>query len=554
MEDFNLGLRRSRVRPNLPEPGLGIVDQIQSAPIQDVQDSPLTMTGIRSMLDDIVWEPRIFTPTGITYSYENPYTDMKKCRSNPEMVTLHTTKKEVKFEDAVWCHWIDGYFMKDDKDIVKDPYSEEVYINLNKKYRTKYSRLMAIYTDIDDNGNFINPVYSVNQEAAEANLILSIDIKNPLEYELCADIKLLHNAIFKEHYKENIHNGVFYHNSTFKPEYAIKSRKAQYRKTRNSLGYAPTYKEGFKPTTYINTFGKKYSFGFEIETSSGYLPTYLDRFLDYTAVHDGSLRDEDGNTPGGEYVTGVLRGDKGLYQLKLLNNELSKRCMLNKLCGVHTHIGDVNFSKENVVLMYYIYSLLEKEVFAMLPLSRRNNEYCRPLTKLKIDLSLIQKNRNYYIDKYYNDIILLLAQVDTYNTSISKKKDHPKGHKCGYDHSAHRYCWVNFIPAVFDTRGNGVQTIEFRLHSATTSYIKCKYWLLICIGLVDIVENHKNEIYDNSTINLHQVIKTVYPKNFLKLLDYVQKRTNKFASDDGNAELSDYTENEIDEQILIKNL
>lgn len=446
--------RRNRVRPNLPEPGLGIVDQIEQ---NDIPDNSITTDTIRNVLDSINWQPVIHTSTGVTYTYGN----MKKGTSEqiPKMVTLLDTKKEVKFEDAVWCHWIEGYFMKDNPDIVIDAYAVgDVYLNLNKKYRTKYRRIFVIFTNIDDNGNLTEPLYSVNQEAGDSNIAIVSDIKNPLEYEFYADIKLLHNNLFKKYYKENINNGAFYHHALFKTEYSVRNRKTQYRKTRTSI--IPTYKEGFKPTTYINTFGKKYSFGVEIETASGFLPPYLDRIIDYSAVHDGSLRDEDGNTPGGEYVTGVLRGDKGLYQLKLLSNELSKRCTLNKLCGVHAHIGDFNPSKENIVLMYYIYSILEKDIFAMLPISRRNNEYCRPLTKLKIDLSLIQKNRTFYIDKYYNDIILLLAQTDTYNTSINKKRDHPKGHKCGYDHSAHRYCWANFIPAVFDTRGNGVKTIN----------------------------------------------------------------------------------------------
>lgn len=256
-----------------------------------------------------------------------------------------------------------------------------------------------------------------------------------------------------------------------------------------------------------------------------------------------------------EYVTDVLWGDKGLQQTRLLCNELSKRCFINKLCGLHVHLGNVNFNKENVVLMYWLYQKLEGPIFNMLPKSRRDNEYCRRLPELRIDLNNIQKNRTFFIDTYYNQIINILSREGGAGMHINKKKDHPKGFKCAYDHSAARYCWVNFIPAVFNTRKNGIYTIEFRNHSATTSYTKCKNWLLICIALVDIIENHKAALYNDPNITLEQIIELVYPKNHLELNSYIAKRTSKFSeSNKENQEVLDYTDNEIEEDISIKNL
>lgn len=208
--------------------------------------------------------------------------------------------------------------------------------------------------------------------------------------------------------------------------------------------------------------------------------------------------------------------------------------------------------------MYHLYQKLENDIFNMLPHSRRNNEYCRKLTPLDFDIEHLKGDKySYYIDYYYNEIILLLSQKDYCSSHINKKADHPKGFKCQYDHSAYRYCWANFIPAVFNTRKNEIYTIEFRPMSATTSYIKIKNWLMICIALVDIVENHKKALYENFNMNLFQIIELVYPKNYMKLNNYINKRTVKFADTyitPEDQEKSDYTDNEIENNLSLKGL
>ncbi len=91
---------------------------------------------------------------------------------------------------------------------------------------------------------------------------------------------------------------------------------------------------GVDTLTYSAFEGIGYTFGIEIETCIGRLnkSDFIDK-LNVKAVHDGSLRDADGATPGGEYVTGVLIGDSGLYQLHELCRILSMRCKVNAQCG-----------------------------------------------------------------------------------------------------------------------------------------------------------------------------------------------------------------------------
>lgn len=489
-------------------------------------------------------------------SDDNPYLYTKK-------EVIIDPKKKVKLFDGTFCFYEDcvdvfkiSYFKKTDDRIVKD-YFGDIYIAKDPDLVAKYyGSIMGVVTEITTKGEFVVGGYSISYTSSSIYSNSKEHITSEMKYTVSRfviDPKIVTNSTFNYYYKEDLNTGDFYHKS-FNNSKDLKPRTTtQYRKCKRTKSFKKYVQD--KPNTYIKMLGKKYTFGYEIETASGYLPPRLDQTIFYDAVHDGSLRNAEGNVIGGEYVTDVLWGDLGLLQLRLLCNELSKRCTINKTCGNHIHLSGVSFNKENIVLMYYLFKKLEPFIFGMLPKSRRNNEYCRPLPNVPIDLENIKKNHDYFIDSYYNSIINILSSGSPVSNSVNKKHDHPKGFKCGYDHSAARYCWVNFIPAVFNTRKNGIYTIEFRPHSATTSYYKCKNWLFICIALIDIVENNKLAIYNNKEITLQDIITLVYPRNHQEINSYIQKRTDKFSSNaTEDQEIIDYVDNEIDENLSIKNL
>lgn len=264
----------------------------------------------------------------------------------------------------------------------------------------------------------------------------------------------------------------------------------------------------------------------------------------------------------GEYVTDVLKGDLGLLQTKRLMNAIADRCLINKQCSVHLHLGGINFSKENVILMYYMFKQLESQIFSMFPHSRRTNEYCRVLPDINIDITSIIPNmvdnttRKYMIDEYYDKIIKILSSIEEgCSSSVNKRNNHPKGSKCGYDHSTARYCWVNLIPSVFNIRGNSAYTVEFRIHSATKSYTKVKNWLLICMGLMDYIENYKLEFYKNyKHLDIYDIMKTVYGNKSEFICEYITKRIIKFEVETDPNLGDDIEEVIIDNDLSIKNL
>ena len=502
--------------------------------------------------------PIVISDTDIPIDNIGLYNSLTKAKEedNNAIVTDYITNSKIKKGEAVKIY-NRGYVKSDNPNIIQDYFLKGIFFLNDPLDVSRQSPVFLIYTDIDQNGKLINPIVTISNENFKYDSIRIFDYDEHLKCKKLhftvssygALSTLLNNKIFNYYYKESLHDNIFHRKDTINARDLAKTPKTQYRKKNEDNSYvAPK-----KPNTYINTLGKKYTFGLEIETSAGRLPHRIDRIIDYTAVHDGSLRDDDGNVYGGEYVTGVLRGDQGLLQTRLLCNELTKRCMLNTKCGVHVHLGGIDFTKENIILMYYLYQNLQDEILSIFPPSRRDNQYCRKLSKVDIDINNIKADYYYFISHYYNEIIKLLSQRGHCDININKKKDHPKGHKCGYDHSAHRYCWVNFIPAVFNTRKNNIYTIEFRPHAASTSYKKIKNWLLICMALVDVVENHKSEIYANPNLRLNDIIRICYPKNYEKLINYVEKRRTKFSTEEDH-DRNETLDNEIEDNLSIKNL
>lgn len=227
----------------------------------------------------------------------------------------------------------------------------------------------------------------------------------------------------------------------------------------------------------------------------------------------------------------------------------------------HFHIGDINFNKENIVFMYYLYQKIQYEMFELLPKSRRSSVYCKYIPELNIDIKYLNQDNpdyKYFINFYYGKIVKFITKRLVDPKKYNKKTQHPQGFKCQYDHSAARYCWVNFVPAIFNTRGNKSYTIEFRMASGGSSYIKNKNWLLICMGLVDIIENHKGYILSNPEISLKDIINVSYGDKGAKIIDFINERILLFSEKDStkNKKLEelDYIDNELDENLSMKSL
>jgi hypothetical protein len=462
----------------------------------------------------------------------------------------------VPFKNCVIAHG--NFYLKTDKSIVKDFYTG-AFIDINVSIR--------LHNYFDNSGiiNISKCDYYYRDRSDQFN-------NNVIEvYDEFHTIKCDYNSLPKEFYKECFATNRWYHiniakgNIVDKKQLKIKARKANciYKASFNRTNLTKDFEMGVVSPTFIKTEGKKYLFGLEMETISGILPQRVDSFLNYMSIRDGSLKDEDGNEYGFEYVTGVLTGDTGLLQTKKLCNELTKRCIVDKRCGLHQHTGGIEFNSELIVFLYKLSLMLEDQIFNMVPLSRRNNEYCKRLKPFRFDFNKEDFNNpgeyKAKIESVYNQIYGFVSSTSELPSSkANKKTQHPLGAKCGYNHNTARYCWMNFVPTIFDTRGNGKNTIENRIIQGSTNFNKIKNWVLINMGILWFAENYKREIALNQEISLKYIMELAYPKTYMEINEYIDLRTNKFSSTDKevnrNIENNDYREVVESEDLTIKNL
>lgn len=244
--------------------------------------------------------------------------------TDPETIVTLRNGNKAKFKD---CANINGkYYLKTDKDITLDYFEPERYVHKGD--------CSCINATFDDNGYITNKVDFYDPRWTKRNTLVEV---RDGKMHVMSD----YNALPKQYYTECISSNIWYHNSIADQNVDTQKRmKIRARKATNIYKPSPfkpnlkkDYEMGIKSPSFIKTEGKRYTYGIEMETISGKLPQYLDDSLNYLAIRDGSLKDEDGEEYGYEYVTGVLIGDTGLLQTKKLCNALTKYCIVNKKCG-----------------------------------------------------------------------------------------------------------------------------------------------------------------------------------------------------------------------------
>jgi hypothetical protein len=263
------------------------------------------------------------------------------------------------------------------------------------------------------------------------------------------------------------------------------------------------------------------------------------------ATYDGSLKDSDGKLYGGEYVTGVLIGDAGLKNLFKCVKEISKRCQIDKRCGVHVHVGSFINNEEFTIFSYILAKKLENEIFEIFPPSRHNNTYAGKLPEQDFEKIIKDNNLKYGVEIAYEKLFKELANGRKLDSKISKFRAHPGGRYTDrYSgnipfEKLYRYKWLNFIPTNFNVRGKEINdkelnkgipfTLEFRPHSATMNYTKIKNWVLFCLAFVSYVENYKENILNKKKITIEDVLTTVYRERISsKLITYFEERKAKY--------------------------
>lgn len=181
--------------------------------------------------------------------------------------------------------------------------------------------------------------------------------------------------------------------------------------------------------------------------------------------HDGSL---DGPTEGREFITPKLSGIIGKTVLKTLCGELMKsHATVNKTCGLHVHIDmtDVINSVTKIKDTFLFYLAFEPVIFSYLPMSRRTNRFCMPLSEF------------YHAQEIADCRDQEKLEAIWYREQSKETRENRKQHK--YDES--RYAGINFH-SLFAHKN-----IEIRYHSGTVDFNKIDMWIKLHVAIIDAI-------------------------------------------------------------------
>lgn len=230
---------------------------------------------------------------------------------------------------------------------------------------------------------------------------------------------------------------------------------------------------------------------------------------------DGSLNDR-----GIEIITPKLSGEIGRKVLedtcRLLNED---NFDVDKRCGLHVHIDskdylDSDFKTQKLMLFYLIF---EDVIMSFLPLSRRENRYCLPLSNYYHPEEIINCSNIEELEKIW------------YRESDSMRIERRKDEK--YDNT--RYAGINFHSLL----ANG--HIEIRYHSGTINFDKIYNWIKLHVRILDeisVTNNSEMSLQNLLKIKFHLDLKQKTNKFFellkldKELIKYFKERQKKFAN------------------------
>lgn len=364
----------------------------------------------------------------------------------------------IKIEDSVYINSkfylknidsfnIDGiWYTKDDERLIKDyegnlsvkdkcnriailENDELKLIFLNKKSKSKH--------------NYKNYEHTTFYVTDEKNYMFTINDVNVLKYFIDNDY---HEQYGTNNFVLNVKNP---NNRLYSDYHSFKLSK----KIKNVI--QDDFENGTDSNNFLITEGLKYTFGVEMETNKGMLNPIITEYkkLNLSCVRDGSVR-------GGEYVTGVLKGTHGFMQLNKICADLSKRCSVDKSCGVHVHVGGFHNNKEFTIFSYLLGIRLQEQILRMFPVSRRNNNYCKLIPQNFVELpkdlfSLSKENYDATISNTYEKLFAKLTRGSNLSRDCNKLTPHPSGRYAGgRDEMNPRYFWLNLIPSNFIRENN----------------------------------------------------------------------------------------------------
>ena len=237
-----------------------------------------------------------------------------------------------------------------------------------------------------------------------------------------------------------------------------------------------------KTTQYLNHLDRHLGLEIEISTLGEvvHAMTHPPKGLTFQWVRDGSI------TPGGqELVVAPMKGDVFLTGVGWLGKMFKQyQCVADASCGLHVHVGALDFGPYELRRLLQVYTKVEQEIYTgIVSPSRWGNRFCRPM-KDAFDGRLPKiwtinhpaELRRWFLKWLYPD----LRQRDV---TVCKQKP---GFEQVMQMKRHKYQQCRYFGLNFHSwmqRG----TIEWRQCQGTTDVERLLFWPLFCGWFTEIV-------------------------------------------------------------------
>ena len=170
---------------------------------------------------------------------------------------------------------------------------------------------------------------------------------------------------------------------------------------------------------------------------------------------------------GGELVSPILDGERGIAQMRAVMNaardKLGDDIEIDSNCGAHVHVSWDRMKTRQIREIVRRYAHFEKEIDYMMPESRRNDTYCRPLKHDKTGLSC-----------HFNSTLRIVnSESESFSTLASIQYG--------------REMKLNLRS--FASYG----TIEFRQHGGTFDADKMESWVRFICGFITACIKHADK-------------------------------------------------------------
>jgi hypothetical protein len=272
-----------------------------------------------------------------------------------------------------------------------------------------------------------------------------------------------------------------------------------------------------------------YSYGVELETSSGKPANYLLEEFCLTPVKDGSI-------DGYEFITVPLSCQNVGSQLINIADALKFLCGVDNSCSLHVHMGNLPAPRRLLIPLYVLLYRLQNELHEMMPMYKKSLKYlvnkkggakdhCQYLPNLGFQMGPgenLEKN----ILTFFTE-----GEISSFDDLAAGKKYSKLEQQKWNVHK--RYYFVNMLGYLFGG------TIEFRLHPGTLNKYRIIYWMLICTALIKFaLVKPKRCTSNTSKITLTDVIKEVYKVSnsavYYTLIEYITNCKASYIKDSQN--------------------